>query len=51
MNIIETKNLTKGSGGQMRVSKLDLAIPEGCVYGFLGPAEPFIHPQAYRQPD
>lgn len=37
MNIIETKNLTKGSGGQMRVSKLDLAIPEGCVYGFLGP--------------
>ncbi|MDE7207909.1 MAG: ATP-binding cassette domain-containing protein [Lachnospiraceae bacterium] len=37
MNIIETKNLTKSSGGQMRVSKLDLAIPEGCVYGFLGP--------------
>ena len=37
MNIIETKNLTKGSSGQMRVNKLDLAIPEGCVYGFLGP--------------
>lgn len=37
MNIIETKNLTKGSGEQMRVNKLDLAIPEGCVYGFLGP--------------
>ena len=37
MNIIETKNLTKGSGSQMRVNKLDLAIPEGCVYGFLGP--------------
>ena len=37
MNIIETKNLTKGSGKQMRVNKLDLAIPEGCVYGFLGP--------------
>lgn len=37
MNIIETKNLTKGSGNQMRVNKLDLAIPEGCVYGFLGP--------------
>ena len=37
MNIIETKNLTKGSGAAMRVSDLDLAIPEGCVYGFLGP--------------
>lgn len=37
MNIIETKNLTKGNGEQMRVNKLDLAIPEGCVYGFLGP--------------
>jgi len=37
MNMIETKNLTKGSGSQMRVNKLDLAIPEGCVYGFLGP--------------
>lgn len=37
MNIIETKNLTKGSGTAMRVSGLDLAVPEGCVYGFLGP--------------
>ena len=37
MNIIETKNLTKGSDAAMRVSDLDLAIPEGCVYGFLGP--------------
>jgi len=36
-NIIETKNLTKGSGAAMRVSGLDLAVPEGCVYGFLGP--------------
>ncbi len=33
MNIIETKNLTKGSDAAMRVSDLDLAIPEGCVYG------------------
>lgn len=37
MNIIETKNLTKGNGTAMRVSGLDLAVPEGCVYGFLGP--------------
>lgn len=37
MNIIETKNLTKGTGAAMRVGDLDLAVPEGCVYGFLGP--------------
>lgn len=37
MNIIETRNLTKGTGGQMRVNHIDLAVPEGCVYGFLGP--------------
>lgn len=37
MNIIETKNLTKGSGTAMRVSSLDLVVPEGCVYGLIGP--------------
>lgn len=37
MNIIETENLTKGSGSQMRVQNINLRIPEGCVYGFLGP--------------
>lgn len=37
MNIIETNNLTKGSGSQMRVQNINLRIPEGCVYGFLGP--------------
>lgn len=37
MNIIETKHLTKGSGTAMRVSDLNLAVPDGCVYGFLGP--------------
>lgn len=37
MNIVETKHLTKGSGAAMRVSDLDLSVPEGCVYGFLGP--------------
>lgn len=36
-NIIETDSLTKGTGGQMRVSNINLRIPEGCVYGFLGP--------------
>ena len=36
-NIIETHNLTKGTGSHLRVNHIDLRIPEGCVYGFLGP--------------
>lgn len=36
-NIIETDNLTKGTGNKMRVSHINLHVPEGCVYGFLGP--------------
>ena len=36
-NIIETHNLTKGAGSHLRVNHIDLRIPEGCVYGFLGP--------------
>ena len=36
-NIIETHNLTKGTGKNTRVNHIDLHIPEGCVYGFLGP--------------
>ena len=37
MNIIETNNLCKQYGGAMRVSHLNLDVPEGSVYGFLGP--------------
>lgn len=37
MNIIETHNLCKQYGNALRVSHLDLAVPEGSVYGFLGP--------------
>ena len=39
-NIIETHSLTKGTGSQMRVNHLDLRVPEGCVYGFLGRTAP-----------
>lgn len=35
--IIETKDLSKKHGTQLRVNNLCLQIPEGCVYGFLGP--------------
>lgn len=37
MNIIETKNLTKSYAGFIAVSRVDLHIPKGAVYGFLGP--------------
>ena len=37
MEIIETHGLCKRYGDAMRVSHLDLRVPEGCVYGFLGP--------------
>lgn len=37
MNIIETHDLCKQYGNAMRVSHLDLNVPEGSVYGFLGP--------------
>jgi ABC-2 type transport system ATP-binding protein len=35
---IATSGLTKRfRGGQVAVDRVDLAVPEGCVYGFLGP--------------
>lgn len=37
MNIIETHDLCKQYGNALRVSHLDLEVPEGSIYGFLGP--------------
>lgn len=37
MNIIETRNLTKAYGDFTAVSRLNLHIRKGSVYGFLGP--------------
>ena len=37
MNIIETHDLCKQYGNTLRVTHLDLDVPEGSVYGFLGP--------------
>ena len=37
MNIIETKNLTKSYAYFTAVSRVNLHIPKGTVYGFLGP--------------
>jgi ABC-type multidrug transport system ATPase subunit len=34
---IETQGLTKRLGDAAVVDKLDLAVPRGSVYGFLGP--------------
>lgn len=37
MNMIETKNLSKSYTDFTAVSKINLHIPKGAVYGFLGP--------------
>ena len=37
MNIIETNDLCKQYGNALRVAHLNLDVPEGSVYGFLGP--------------
>lgn len=37
MNIIQTHDLCKQYGNALRVSHLNLNIPEGSIYGFLGP--------------
>jgi len=34
---IEAKGLSKQFGQQIAVNQLDLSIPKGCIYGFLGP--------------
>lgn len=36
-NIIQTTNLTKTYADYTAVSELNLHIPKGSVYGFLGP--------------
>ena len=35
--IVETHDLTHSFGGALAVSRLNLTVPEGAVYGFLGP--------------
>ena len=35
-NVIETRGLTRCFGSRTVVSDLDLAVPRGCVFGFLG---------------
>lgn len=37
MNIIQTHDLCKQYGSALRISHLNLNIPEGSIYGFLGP--------------
>jgi ABC-type sugar transport system ATPase subunit len=36
MYIIETKDLTKKYGGNPVVNKVNMHIPEGTIYGFVG---------------
>ena len=36
-NIIEISGITKTFGSHVAVDNLTLAVPEGCIYGFIGP--------------
>lgn len=36
-SVIETHDLCKSYHGHPVVDHLNLTVPEGCVYGFLGP--------------
>ena len=35
--VIETHDLCKSYNGRTVVDHLNLTVPQGCVYGFLGP--------------
>ena len=35
--VITTNNLTKRFGSKTIVDRLDLSVPDGSIYGFLGP--------------
>ena len=35
-NVIETRGLTRYFGGRCVVDSLDLSVPRGCIFGFLG---------------
>jgi ABC-2 type transport system ATP-binding protein len=37
VNAVEIENVTKSFGSVTAVDDLSLAVPEGCVYGFIGP--------------
>lgn len=36
MNAIETRNLSKSFGRHFAVRNLDMNVPEGSIYGFIG---------------
>ncbi len=46
MTLIETKRLTKQYGKILSVNQLDMTVPEGSIYGFLGPKAPVNPPRS-----
>ena len=47
-NILETNALTKRYGGVTVVNGVSLAVPQGSVYGFIGPnGEPILMGKQY----
>lgn len=37
MNVVEIQNVSKSFGSFKAVSDLTLSVPQGCIYGFIGP--------------
>jgi ABC-2 type transport system ATP-binding protein len=37
MNLVEIQNVTKTFGAHVAVDDLSLNVPQGCIYGFIGP--------------
>jgi len=37
MNVVEIENVTKTFGQHVAVNGLTLSVPQGCIYGFIGP--------------
>ena len=36
MNAVEIRNLTKAFGKKMAVNGLNMTVPQGAIYGFIG---------------
>jgi ABC-2 type transport system ATP-binding protein len=42
MNTVELENIAKSFGRHTAIDDLTLNVPQGCVYGFIGPD---LHPE------
>ena len=43
MNIVEVQQVTKRYGDFTALDAVSLSVPQGCVFGLLGPKRPYMH--------